>query len=118
VRYRRAWTLAELNGRLYCSTLPSGHIWSVQAGVSVQHHAAFPDGWHDVAAVRAGHRLLLYVDGQEVAVADIRADHAINLQSTAPLRIGAGMNGSLNGQLRDLKIHRRALTAAELQPTR
>jgi hypothetical protein len=118
VRYRRAWTLAELNGRLYCSTLPSGHIWSVQAGASVQHHAAFPGGWHDVAAVRAGNRLLLYVDGKEVAAADIGADPAINLQSTAPLRIGAGMNGSLNGQLRDLKIHRRALTAAELQPTR
>jgi hypothetical protein len=116
VKYRRAWTLAELHGRLYCSTLPSGHIWSVQAGASVQHHAAFPVGWHDVAAVRSGKQLLLYIDGKQVAQADIPDDQPINLHSTAPLRIGAGMNGSLNGKLSDLRIHLRALTAAELQP--
>jgi len=116
VKYRRAWTLAELHGRLYCSTLPSGHIWSVQAGASVQHHAAFPAGWHDVAAVRSGKQLLLYIDGKQVAKADIPGDQPFNLQSTAPLRIGAGMNGSLNGRLSDLQIHQRALTPAELQP--
>ncbi|MFN4920207.1 MAG: LamG-like jellyroll fold domain-containing protein [Planctomyces sp.] len=116
VKYRRAWTLAELHGRLYCSTLPSGHIWSVQAGASVQHHAAFPDGWHDIAAVRTGRQLLLYIDGKQVATASIPADSPIDLHSTAPLRIGAGMNGSLNGRLRDLRIYQRALTVTELQP--
>ena len=32
VKYRRAWTMAEHNGKVYCSTLPSGHIYSYEAG--------------------------------------------------------------------------------------
>jgi hypothetical protein len=37
-----------------------------------------------------------------------------DLSSAAPLRLGTGMNGPFNGQLRELQIHARVLTAAEI----
>ena len=32
VKYRRAWTLAQFQGRLFCGTLPSGRVLSIEAG--------------------------------------------------------------------------------------
>ena len=33
VRYHRAWTMAVYDGKLFCGTLPSGHILSLEAGM-------------------------------------------------------------------------------------
>lgn len=65
--------------------------------------------------MKTASRLTLYVDGRQVAESTGFDAAAWNLDSDAPLRLGAGMNGSFNGQLRDLQIHRRPLTAAEIQ---
>jgi hypothetical protein len=111
VRYRRAWTMAEHNGRLFCSTLPSGHIYSVSAGQQVQWGHPLPPRWCEVIAVRSADRLTLFVDRKQVAQSPPLKTTAWTLTSQAPLRIGAGMNGTLNGRLSDLRIYRGAVTA-------
>ena len=54
VKYRRAWTMAQYRGRLFCTTLPSGRVHSLTAGACVTHDRELPAGWRHVAAVRQG----------------------------------------------------------------
>ncbi len=115
VKYRRAWTMAEHAGEVFCGTLPSGKVWAARHGRQVSWDHSLPAGWHHIAAVKTASRLTLHVDGRQVAESTGFDAAAWNLDSDAPLRLGAGMNGSFNGQLRDLQIHRRPLTAAEIQ---
>jgi hypothetical protein len=115
VEYRRAWTMAEHAGEVFCSTLPSGKIWAARHGRQVSWDHALPSGWHHIAAVKTSSRLSLHVDGKQVAESTGFDASSWNLDSDAPLRLGSGMNGPFNGQLRDLQIHHRALTEAELR---
>ena len=108
VKYRRAWTMAEHDGRVYVSTLPSGRIHSFAAGTQVQWGHSFPEGWHQVAAVKTAGSLTLYLDGKKVAgrEADL-GDY--DLTSEAPLRVADGRNGPLLGRLREVRVYREAL---------
>ena len=114
VKYRRAWTMAEHAGKVYCSTLPSGKIWSWSAGRQVSWDQSFPTGWHHVAAVRTRDALRLFVDGKPVAETKDPAITTWNLDTPAPIRIGSGENGPLHGNMRDVQIHTRELSAPEL----
>ncbi|MEQ1850825.1 MAG: LamG domain-containing protein, partial [Chthoniobacteraceae bacterium] len=114
VEYRRAWTMAERGGEVFCSTLPSGKVWAARQGRQVSWDHTLPDGWHHIAAVKTASRLTLYVDGKQVAESTGFDASAWNLHSEAPLRLGTGMNGPFNGQLADLQIHIRALPAEEI----
>lgn len=115
VKYRRAWTMAEQGGEVFCSTLPSGKIWAARQGRQVTWDHTLPSGWHHITAVKKGTRLMLYVDGQSVAESAEFDTSTWSLDSESPLRLGTGMNGPFNGQLEDLQIHQRALTADEIQ---
>lgn len=42
VQYRRAWTMAEHGGELFCSTLPSGKIYAYSQGTQVTLGAHVP----------------------------------------------------------------------------
>jgi outer membrane protein assembly factor BamB len=113
VKYRRAWTMAEYQGRVFGSTLPSGHVHAFAAGSSATWDRSFPAGWHHVSAVRSGSQLKLFIDGKLVSTASVSgADY--DLDSDAPLRIGFGANDYFNGRLRDVRLYRRALSAAEI----
>jgi hypothetical protein len=48
VEYRRAWTMAEHAGEVFCSTLPSGKIWAARHGRQVSWDHALPSGWHHI----------------------------------------------------------------------
>ena len=115
VKYRRAWTMAEHAGEVFCSTLPSGKVWAARHGRQVSWDHSLPSGWHHIAAVKSTNRLTLHVDGKQVAESTGFDASAWNLDTDAPLRLGTGMNGPFNGQLRDLQIHRRTLTAGEIE---
>ena len=65
--------------------------------------------------MKTANRLTLHVDGKQVAESTGFDASAWNLDTDAPLRLGTGMNGPFNGQLRDLQIHRRTLTAGEIE---
>ncbi len=115
VDYRRAWTMAEHAGEVYCSTLPSGKVWAARHGRQVSWDHTMPPGWHHIAAVKTDGRLALHVDGKQVAESTGFDLSSWNLESDAPLRLGSGMNGPFNGQLADLQIHERALSESEIQ---
>ncbi|HVX61028.1 MAG TPA: LamG domain-containing protein, partial [Pirellulales bacterium] len=115
VTYRRAWTAAEFQGRLFFSTLPSGKIFSYQAGVSAMHDDELPSGWQHVAAIKSGDRLQLYVNGARVAESAPFKATDYDLASEQPLRIGFGANDYLRGKLRDVRIYERTLNAAEIR---
>jgi dienelactone hydrolase len=115
VRYRRAWTMAEHDGQLFCATLPSGTVFATTMGQQVAWGQPLSTGWHHVTATKSADRLTLYVDGIRVAQSPIFAADAFQLQSDAPWRLGAGMNGTLNGQLKELRVYRRVLNANEIK---
>lgn len=117
VKYRRVWTMAEYDGALFVSTLPSGEVFSYRQGQQVMWGHSLPDGWQHVAAVRSGSRLLLYVNGEEVAKSAVSEPSAepFDLTSTAAARIGSGTNGSLGGFVRDFRVYSRALGPAEIR---
>jgi hypothetical protein len=112
--YRRAWTMAEFQGRLFCGTLPSGRVLSIAAGRSVSWNRELPAGWRHIAATRQGGRLRLYLDGRAV-VDSLECDAGeIDLASTQPLKIGFGPNDYFRGGLRDLRIYGSALSDREI----
>jgi hypothetical protein len=114
VTYRRAWTMAQYHGRLFCGTLPSGRVHSLEAGPCVTHDRELPAGWRHVAAVKHGGLLKLYVDGKLVA-GSARFDPAgFDLTTDAPLLIGAGAGDYFRGELADLRLYLRALSAQEI----
>jgi hypothetical protein len=114
VKYRRAWTMAEFQGRLFCGTLPSGKVWSTQQGRSATYDDELPLGWRHLTALRHGNRLKLYVDGRLVATSATFEPADFDLTSDAPLKIGFGPHDFFCGKLRDVRIYDRALTNAEI----
>ncbi|MFM2096868.1 MAG: hypothetical protein RIS70_3992 [Planctomycetota bacterium] len=105
VKYRRAWTMAEYGGRLFCSVLPTGRIYSWQAGRIAMSDRSLDDGWHHVIASRTKERLELRVDGELVGTSAPFNGVEYNLDSDRPLYVGAGPNDHFLGRLSDLKIY-------------
>lgn len=114
VKYRRAWTMAEHAGRVFCSTLPSGEIYAFQAGQQVQWGESLSSDWQHLTAVRTGADLVLYLDGKLVARTPQFQSAQYQLNTTAPLQLGSGINGDFQGKIRDLRIYQRALNPAEI----
>ena len=74
----------------------------------------FNDGlWHEIAAIRTGGVMYLYIDGNQEAT----ENNNQNVDNTKNLLIGRRYcNGqSWNGDLADVKVYNRALTLAEIQ---
>jgi hypothetical protein len=114
VRYRRAWAMAESDGKVFCSTLPSGKILGYEAGKSVTMGESLEAGWQHVTAVKTSKQLRLYVNGKLVATKAIPKDMTFDLTTEAPLKIGFGCNDYFNGKLRDLRLYHKALTVKEI----
>ncbi|MSQ96768.1 MAG: LamG domain-containing protein [Gemmataceae bacterium] len=114
VMYRRAWTMAEHDGQVFCSTLPSGKVFAFSAGRQVSWGRSLSSAWHHVAAVKSAKGLTLYVGGKVVAQSPLAEGDNYDLDSAAPLRIGAGSTGTLQGRLADVRCYRRALAATEI----
>ena len=114
VKYRRAWTMAEYQGQVFCSTLPNGKVHACEVGKLVTWDEEFPTGWHHVAAVKSGGKLMLFVDGKlKSSSTDFNAED-LDLSHDQPLRIGSGPNDFFHGRLRDVRLYRRALSQAEV----
>lgn len=111
VKYRRAWSMAQYQGRLFVGTLPSGRVVSIEAGRNATWDHEFPTGWHHVAAVRDTDRLRLFVDGKPVAESARLESAQYDLTTSAPLQIGLGAHDHFHGAIRDLRIYRGALSA-------
>lgn len=110
VKYRRAWTMAEYQGQLFCSTLPSGRVFACEAGKLATWDQEFPTGWHHVTAVKTAGRLQLYVDGELKTTSTDFDPEIFNVTNKQPLWIGRGQNDFFQGRLRDVRLYRRGLT--------
>jgi len=99
VVYRRAWTMATYQGRMFVTTLPSGEVWSMSAGSLATHDHEVSPGWHDVVAQRASGKLRLFLDGRLVAQAE---DGGLDLATEGrELRIGDGPRGRFVGSMKN-----------------
>ena len=114
VLYRRAWSMAEFQGRLFCGTLPSGHVFSLEAGKNATCDRELSPGRHHLAAIRQHDRLLLYLDGKLVATSARFDPAAYDLSTGQPLKIGFGPNDYFRGSLRDLRLYAYALSPREV----
>ncbi len=113
VKYRRAWTMVEYQGQLFCSTLPSGRVHACEVGKLATWDYEFPTGWHHVSAVKSGGKLLLFVDGKLKSSSTDFSPEDFDLSNDQPLQIGSGPNDFFHGRLRDVRLYRRALTVDE-----
>ena len=102
-------------GKLFCGTLPSGHVMSLEAGKSVTYDRALSPGWHHLVAVRDTGRLQLYIDGNRVAESDAFDPSQYHLSTDGPLKIGFGQHDYFNGRMKDLRIYSRALSADDIE---
>ena len=112
--YRRAWSMAVYQGRLFVGTLPSGQVWSIEAGKNVSYDRPLEPGWRHIGAVKRGDRLHLYVDGAEVARSSRMAPATFDLTNDEPLRIGFGQHDFFNGRMRDVRLYGRGLDDREI----
>ncbi|MBX3438500.1 MAG: LamG domain-containing protein [Planctomycetaceae bacterium] len=115
VMYRRVWSMAVFQGRLFAGTLPSGRVHSVEIGRNVTSDRSLEPGWHHIAAVRETGRLKLYLDGSLTAASTPFAADEFDLTVDQPLRIGFGTTDHFRGRLADLRLYSRSLSADEIR---
>ncbi|MCC6679944.1 MAG: LamG domain-containing protein [Phycisphaeraceae bacterium] len=114
VPVRRAFSMAIYQGKLFVGTLPSGTVHCMQVGQAVTADDEMPAGWSQVAAVRRGHDLHLYRNGQEIAASTSSQGLALKARNEQPLTIGFGAQDYFAGRMRDVRLYNRALTPHEL----
>jgi len=115
VKYRRAWSMAVFQGRLFCGTLPSGRVHSIEAGKNATVDRELKPGWRHVAAIRRGTRLELYVDGELAGRSAEFQPADYELTTQVPLRIGLGAHDYYCGRMADVRLYRGALTPETIQ---
>jgi len=115
VALRRVWSMAVYNGRLFAGTLPGGKVQSFEAGRMATHDSRLPGGWHHVAAVRDQRHLRLYLDGVEVGCSSPFHADDFDLNCDAPFTIGFGAYEHFDGLMSDVRLHRGALSAGEIE---
>lgn len=113
VKYRRAWTMVEHAGRVFCSTLPSGHIYSTRIGQLLTSDVRLTHEWHHVAVTRSAEQLTLYCDGRVVAQVD-SSPMEFEESPSMPLRIGFGPNDYFCGRMCDLRLYDMALSHEQI----
>lgn len=114
VKYRRAWTMAEYQGRMFWGTLPSGKVQSIAAGRNVTSDAALAPGWRHLTALRRTDHLELFIDGRLIARSAKFNPAEFDLSTEEPLRIGFGPTDYFHGSLRDVRIYGRAISEQEI----
>ena len=114
VIFRRAFSMSVFKGRLYSGTFPSGYVRSFEAGKVVTYDHELKSGWRHITAVKEGGRLKLFVDGKQAAESGEFEAKDFDLTNDVPLLIGFGQYDYFNGRIRDVRLYRRALTAAEV----
>lgn len=112
--YRRVWCLASFQGELFAGTLPSGRVYRASLGPCITYDHELPSGWRHLAGVRQGGVLRLYVDGRLVQTSR-PLDAAVDISTDAPLVIGRGTHDWFQGQIRDVRLYRRALDERDVE---
>ncbi len=124
--WARVPCITAFGGMLYAGTgtcrgyaeekpLPeAGRVYRTRIGQAVAHEHDLGNGWHQVAAVREADRLVLYLDGRQVAGSAPFAGTCYDLQTTAPLHLGFGAVDYFSGNLAEVRLYGRALNPEEV----
>ncbi len=125
--WSRVVSLTTHQGRLFAATGASqaraididpaktnGRVLACRMGHVVGHEYDIGGAWTHIAAVRAGDRLRLYVNGALSAESLAPAGQVFDLTNAEPLRIGFGAQGSLTGSIANVRLYRGALDAAQM----
>ena len=115
VTFRRAWAMAEHDGKVFCSTLPSGKIFSYESGKSVAMPGSLKEGWQHITAIKTKQELKLYVNGEIVNQTSIPDSLKFNLDNEVPFKIGFGANDYFSGRVRELRLYKHALSDKEIR---
>jgi len=91
-----------------------GRVYAMTAGQCVSYDHDLGPGWKHLVAIRRGERLELYLNGSRNAESAGLGQAAFDLSTNAPLRIGAGETDSFSGRIREVQLHRGALSAGEI----
>ena len=106
--------LSDNQYRLFCDTSLKFDLFGVTNG-TVATDLPSPGSWHHVAGTYNGSVLAIYVDGQLAAQQSASGPLAL---TTDPLNIASKPSGNVftrfNGNLDDVRIYGRALSAAEI----
>lgn len=115
VRYRRVWSMAVFQGRLFAGTLPAGRVFSAQAGWNLTRDTPLDDGWHHVVAVVDRGELKMYVNGQaQASSAAARQAPQVDLfAGELPLTVGFGSSDYFSGWMSGLQLYSGAVTAEQ-----
>ena len=124
----RVPTFAAYRGRLFAGTgscisravdidpdCTLGRVYAIELGQVVSHDYDIGGGWTHLAAVRAGKRLRLYVNGEPAASSQAPPGHSFDLTNTRPLTIGFGSQGHFAGMIRDVRIYAGALDEQDIE---
>lgn len=114
VKYRRAWTMAQFNGRLCCGLLPSGRVFAMKAGPCVTLDKPLESGWRHIAAIRRGGTLELHVDGLRMASSEAFNPDEFDLNRSPKIEIGSGQGDTFRGKMTAVRFFNRALDAREI----
>ncbi len=118
VRYRRAWSMAVYEGKLFCGVLPSGHVHSLSIGQNVTYDKALSAGWHNLTVTRGKSHVKLYVDGKHIATSNNNSsvnNDVGDLRNGRPLYVGYGQHDYFNGRMKDLRIYTEVLTNHQIR---
>ena len=101
--------MAVHQGKLYCGTLPSGRVYSIEVGQVVTADLPGKEGWQHIAVVRSGNELSLYLNGHPAVKKTFAGSQPLNLANAKSWLVGGGNHSPLRGGLRDLRIYRAPL---------
>ncbi len=125
--WTRVTSLTVYGGRLFASLgsctssvqdAPAdvrGSVFSLQAGQCVSFDEDLGPGWKQLVAMRADNKLKLYVNGRPVAESASFDGDQYDLTVDLPPRIGFGEQDYFTGRIREVRLYRRALSAAEIE---
>ena len=115
VKYRRAWSMAVYDGKLFCGVLPSGHVHSLNIGQNVTCDQALSPGWHRLTVTRGRSNVKLYINGRHIATSDDDSHTVGELSNGMPLSIGYGQHDYFNGKIRDIRVFQGVLTGPQIR---
>jgi hypothetical protein len=123
--WRRVPCMTVYRGRMYCGTSTSGgvadanpsdesgKVFSWEAGRNASYDDDLGGAWRYVTAVRERTYLKLYVDGRLVAKSATFDPRAYDLNNSRPLYLGFGTVNYFNGNMREVRLYKRALNESE-----
>lgn len=92
-----------------------GKVFSMEAGKSLSYDYDLGAGWKHLVAVRDGNRLKLYVNGQLEVMSSEFIPAEYDITNDEPLKIGFGEMDYFTGNIREVRLYKRALEKPEIK---